>query len=135
MALLASVVVGWARPGWWRRAVVGLAAAPVPVLLFTSHRLLAAGALLALLLPACWLGRELAGRLLGEAERGAAWAIGGAFGLGIGAALGFALGLVGLLRRLRPAALLRLCVAGGRSRTIRPHRNQDLGKQVGADGC
>lgn len=100
VALTVSLAVGLARPSWWRRAVVGLAVVPVSVLLVFSHRLAAAGALLALLLPTCWLGRELAEALLGRVERSVAWVVGGAIGLAVAGALGFTFGQFGLLRPL-----------------------------------
>lgn len=93
-----SVAIGLIRPAWWRQTMAALVVLPVPVLLSTSHNLLAGGALLALLAPMVWLGHELAVALLHEADASNAWPIGGVFGFGIIACLGFTLGELGLLR-------------------------------------
>lgn len=98
LALALSLAVGWIGPAWWRRAVCVLAVLPVPVLLVTSRNIVAAGAAVALLAPALWLGRELATRLLQPGDEIVAWVVGGAFGVVLLGALGFGLGRVGLLR-------------------------------------
>ncbi|HEX5501943.1 MAG TPA: hypothetical protein VFW96_04940, partial [Thermomicrobiales bacterium] len=98
LAVAVSVAVGAFRPAWWRRALLALAALPIPVLLSTSRNVLAGLAILALLLPACWLGREAARGFLRETDPATAWIGGGGIGVGLIAALGFGLGLVGLLR-------------------------------------
>jgi hypothetical protein len=107
LAIAISLAAGLARPARWRWLAL-TAALPVPVLLLTSRHLLAGLALVGLLIPTAWLGRELAAALLDRAERLEAWAVGGAFGIGIVAALGLALGVCGLLR---PVVLWPLLVA------------------------
>ncbi len=93
-----AILVGLASPTWWRRAILGLAVAPVPVLLVTSQNVLAGCAAAGLLVPALWLGRELAARLLRRIDAHTAWVIGGAFGVGALALLGLTLGRIGALR-------------------------------------
>lgn len=117
-----SVLAGLVAPAWWRRVVCLLALLPLPVLLLTSRNLPAGLAVLALLVPAGCLGRELAAALLREVDSLTAWAIGGALGLGAIALYGFALGMVGLLRAeavwaaLLAVALALLLTAGRRLR-------------------
>lgn len=93
-----SIVVGVIWPAWWRRAMALAAALPVPALLITSHSVTAGMAVLALLLPPLWLGREVAPRLLPAAGRFDSWVLGGALGLGLIAATGLLLGVSGWLR-------------------------------------
>lgn len=98
LAAMMSLIVGYLNPGLWRRAMLLLAALPTAILLFTSHNLLAGSAILALLVPTTWLGKEIAVALLREPDAVNAWTIGSAFGLGVIASLGFALGIMGVLR-------------------------------------
>ncbi len=98
LAVTLMIGVRLLRPGWWRRALLALAVLPVPLLLISSDNVIAGCAAVALLGPAGWLGREVAARLLRPIDRPDAWIIGGAAGIGTLAALGYALGRVGLLR-------------------------------------
>jgi len=98
LAVTLMIGVRLLRPGWWRRALLALAVLPVPLLLISSDNVIAGCAAVALLGPAGWLGREVAARLLRPIDRPDAWIVGGAAGIGTLAALGYALGRVGLLR-------------------------------------
>lgn len=98
LAVVLTIGVRLLRPAWWRRVLLALAVLPVPVLLLSSDNIVAGCAAVALLGPVCWLGREVAARLLRPIGTPDAWIVGGAFGIGTLAALGYALGRVGLLR-------------------------------------
>lgn len=97
-ALLLAICARLISPRWWRWAVLVLALLPVPTLLITSGNIAAGCAAMGLLCPACWLGREFAGQLLEPIDSPDAWLVGGAFGVGALAALGYVLGSIGALR-------------------------------------
>jgi len=98
LAVVLTIGVRLLRPAWWRRAILALVMLPVPILLISSDNIVAGCAAVALFGPVCWLGREAAARLLRPIGAPDAWIIGGAFGIGTLAALGYILGRVGLLR-------------------------------------
>lgn len=90
--------VGFVLPHRWRLTVVALVVVPVPVLLVTSHNVIAGIAALALLFPIFWLGRELVAWWLRPLASGAAWSLGSALGTGLLIILSYCLLRIGLLR-------------------------------------
>jgi len=98
LAMVLTVAGGLLRPARWRRIVLALAALPVPLLAVTSDNVGAVAAALALLAPACWAGRALVGWALRPVAAAEAWIIGATGGVGLLAALGYALGAAGILR-------------------------------------
>lgn len=125
LATALTALVGLLRPAWWRRAILALVLFPVPPLLITSRNVVAAGAAVALLCPALWLGREVAARLLRPIGTLEAWAIGGTFGVAGLIALGFALGHLALLH---PQVVWPVLLVGGASllTTARRRLRDDL---------
>jgi len=112
LALGLSVGVGYWRPALWRSMLIALALAPFATLCFTSGNIYAGLIVLALFGPCCWLGREVARTFLRERDRLDAWVIGTFLGLVIIAVVGFALGLIGLLRAPLLWSLLLVLTSG-----------------------
>lgn len=100
LPMLCSVAIALLRPRWWRRSLLCIAILPLLVGAMTSGRLTALLTVIAILLPACWAGRELAQHLAPTADRATAWTLGAAVGIGLLALIGFVCGLLGLLRPL-----------------------------------
>jgi hypothetical protein len=107
LAIALSVACGYATPTWWRRAIILLATAPIPVLLITSRNTATGVAVLLLAFIASWLGRQLTALLLGKLDPVDSWVIGATFGLGLIASGGL---ILGTLHALRPAVTWTLII-------------------------
>lgn len=110
LAVASLLACGALPAAWRRRAMLVVALLPVPIALIAGHNLLAGAAVLALLLPALWFGRELGAWLLGLTGMLESWVIGSALGTGFLALLATSLALVGLLRPAVVWPLLGLLV-------------------------
>jgi len=100
LPLALSAMVAILRPRWWRRVLLLSTILPLALGAITSGRLVALIVTIAVLIPTCWGGRELAQRFSRTADRVTTWTLGAALGIGIIGSIGFIAGLIGLLRPL-----------------------------------
>ncbi len=111
-SLVVSIGTGWFAPRWWRRAMLLMVVAPVPVLLVTSGNVLAGITAAGVLAPFLWYGRESATRVLGISRPSDAWIAGAGLGLMALSAAGIALAVCGALRPVFIYLLLLLLTLG-----------------------
>jgi hypothetical protein len=100
LPLALSAVTAILRPRWWRRILALGIILPLALGAVTSGRAVALLVIIAVLVPTCWGGRELAQHLSPATDRPTAWALGAALGIGFLGIVGFITGLIGLLRPL-----------------------------------
>jgi hypothetical protein len=124
-SLVVSIGIGSVAPIWWRRAMLVIVIAPVPVLLVTSGNELAGITATGVMAPFWWYGRESATRVLGITRPGDAWIAGSGLGLLALSAASIALAVSGALRPI-PIYLLLLLLTLGLVWSSRKRLLQDL---------
>jgi hypothetical protein len=98
LPIVISAIVAYYWPHRWRSMLLIIALLPLPIGAVTSGRIPALLVTLAVLLPTCWVGREITRFFIPDTDRATLWSLGAVIGLILLGMLGFVAGILGILQ-------------------------------------